>query len=46
MSRLISGRRLLVLGRAACALFLFATPGLAQTGAVSGKVLDGLRAGR
>jgi len=41
MSRLISGRHLLVVGLAACALFLFATPGLAQTGAVSGKVLDG-----
>lgn len=41
MSRLISGRHLLVMGLAAFALFLFATPGLAQTGAVSGKVLDG-----
>lgn len=41
MSRLIPGRHLLVLGLAALALFVFASPGQAQTGAVSGKVVDG-----
>lgn len=41
MSRLISGRPLLVLGLAALALFLLAPPSQAQTGAVSGRVVDG-----
>jgi len=40
MFRLITGRNLLVLGLMACAVFLFASPGLAQTGAVQGKVTD------
>jgi tetratricopeptide (TPR) repeat protein len=40
MFRLISGRNLLVLGLVACAVFLFASPGQAQTGAVQGKVTD------
>lgn len=40
MFRLISGRNLLVLGLMACAVFLFASPGAAQTGALQGKVLD------
>jgi tetratricopeptide (TPR) repeat protein len=40
MSRLISGRNLLVLGLMACAVMLFASPGQAQTGAVQGVVLD------
>jgi tetratricopeptide (TPR) repeat protein len=40
MFRLISGRNLLVLGLLACAVFLFASPGLAQTGALQGKVTD------
>jgi tetratricopeptide (TPR) repeat protein len=40
MFRLISGRNLLVLGLMACAVFLFASPGQAQTGAVQGKVVD------
>ena len=40
MFRLISGRNLLVLGLLACAVFLFASPGLAQTGALQGKVAD------
>ena len=40
MFRLISGRNLLVLGLTACAVFLFASPGAAQTGALQGKVLD------
>jgi len=40
MSRLISGRNLLVLGLMACAVFLFASPGQAQTGALQGKVTD------
>jgi len=37
MSRLISGRNLLVLGLMACAVFLFASPGQAQTGALQGR---------
>ena len=40
MFRLISGRNLLVLGLMACAVFLFASPGQAQTGALQGKVTD------
>jgi tetratricopeptide (TPR) repeat protein len=40
MFRLISGRHLLALGLAACAVFLFASPGQAQTGALQGKVTD------
>ena len=40
MFRLISGRNLLVLSLLACAVFLFASPGLAQTGALQGKVTD------
>jgi tetratricopeptide (TPR) repeat protein len=40
MFRLISGRNLLVLGLAVCAVFLFASPGQAQTGALQGKVSD------
>jgi len=40
MSRLIPGRNLLALGLMACAVFLFALPAHAQTGAVSGKVVD------
>jgi tetratricopeptide (TPR) repeat protein len=40
MFRLNSGRNLLVLGLLACAVFLFASPGLAQTGALQGKVTD------
>jgi len=40
MFRLISGRNLLVLGLMACAVFLFASPGQAQTGALQGKVMD------
>jgi len=41
MFRLISGRNLLVLGLLACAVFMLASPGFAQTGALQGKVLDG-----
>ena len=40
MFRLISGRNLLLLGLVACAVFLFAAPGQAQTGALQGKVTD------
>jgi len=40
MFRLISGRNLLVLGLVACAVFLFVSPGQAQTGALQGKVMD------
>jgi len=40
MFRLISGRNLLVLALMACAVFLFASPGQAQTGALQGKVSD------
>jgi len=40
MLRLISGRNLFILGLLACAVFLFATPGFAQTGALQGKVTD------
>jgi tetratricopeptide (TPR) repeat protein len=40
MSRLISGRNLLTLALVACAVFLFAAPGQAQTGALQGKVVD------
>ena len=40
MFRLISGRNLLVLGLMACAVFLFASPVQAQTGALQGKVSD------
>ena len=40
MFRLSSGRNLLVLGLMACAVFLFASPGQAQTGALQGKVTD------
>jgi len=40
MFRLISGRNLLVLGLMACAVFLFASPSHAQTGALQGRVTD------
>jgi tetratricopeptide (TPR) repeat protein len=40
MSRLISGRNPLTLALVACAVFLFAAPGQAQTGALQGKVVD------
>jgi tetratricopeptide (TPR) repeat protein len=40
MSRLTSGRNLLLLALVACAVFLFASPGQAQTGALQGKVTD------
>lgn len=40
MSRLISGRNLFLLGLLACAVFLFASPSQAQTGALQGKVTD------
>ena len=40
MFRLISGRNLLALSLMACAVFLFASPAQAQTGAVQGKVID------
>jgi tetratricopeptide (TPR) repeat protein len=40
MLRFISGRHLLVLGLMACAVFLFSSPGQAQTGALQGKVTD------
>ena len=40
MFRLISGRNLLALGLMACAVFLFASPSQAQTGALQGKVTD------
>jgi tetratricopeptide (TPR) repeat protein len=40
MFRLIPGRNLFMLGLVACAIFLFASPGQAQTGALQGKVTD------
>jgi hypothetical protein len=40
MFRLHSGRNLLALSLMACAVFLFASPAQAQTGAVQGNVLD------
>jgi len=40
MFRLNSGRNLLALSLMACAVFLFASPAQAQTGAVQGKVID------